>query len=88
MDIITEFSKAGVIPVIVIEDAAKAVPLARALVGGGLPILEVTFRTAAAAESIAAISLGMSICCGQCDVQRPQPVQWSARRSSSGTAFA
>ena len=55
MDIIAEFSKAGVIPVIVIEDAAKAVPLARALVGGGLPILEVTFRTAAAAESIAAI---------------------------------
>ncbi len=47
--------KAGVIPVIVIEQAEQAVPLARALVKGGLPVLEVTFRTAAAAESIARI---------------------------------
>ena len=38
-------------------------------------------------SSIAAISRGMSIDCGQCGVQRPHPVQWSARRSSSGTAF-
>ena len=55
MDIAETLGLAGVIPVIVIEDAAKAAPLARALVGGGLPVLEVTFRTAAAAESIAAI---------------------------------
>jgi ABC-type Fe3+-hydroxamate transport system substrate-binding protein len=55
MDIVETLKKAGIIPVIVIEDAAKAVPLARALVKGGLPVLEVTFRTAAAAESIAAI---------------------------------
>ena len=48
--------RAGVIPVIVIEDAAQAVPLARALVKGGLPVLEVTFRTAAAADAIAAIA--------------------------------
>ena len=40
---------------IVIEDESDAVPLARALVGGGLPVLEVTFRTAAAAAAIAAI---------------------------------
>ena len=42
-------------PVIVVDDAEKAVPLARALVKGGLSVLEVTFRTAAAAESIARI---------------------------------
>ena len=55
MDMIETFRKAGIIPVIVIEDAAKAVPLAQALVKGGLPVLEVTFRTAAAAAAIAAI---------------------------------
>ena len=49
MDIVETLKKAGIIPVIVIEDAAKAVPLARALVKGGLPVLEVTFRTAAEA---------------------------------------
>ena len=47
--------KAGIIPVIVIEKEEQAVPLARALVTGGLPVLEVTFRTAAAAGAIAAI---------------------------------
>ena len=55
MDMATTFRQAGIIPVIVIEDAAKAVPLARALAQGGLPVLEVTFRTAAAAAAIAAI---------------------------------
>ena len=49
---IETLGKAGIIPVIVIEDIAKAVPLARALVKGGLPVLEVTFRTACAAEAI------------------------------------
>ena len=37
-------SAAPVIPVIVLEDAADAVPLARALLAGGLPVLEVTLR--------------------------------------------
>ena len=56
MDVVETLRKVGVVPVIVIEDAAKAVPLAKALVEGGLNVLEVTFRTKAAAESIAAIS--------------------------------
>ena len=55
MDMIETLGKAGVIPVIVIENEAQAVPLARALVEGGLPVLEVTFRTKAAAAAIAAI---------------------------------
>lgn len=42
----------GIIPVIAINDADQAVPLAKALVAGGLPAAEVTFRTAAAEESI------------------------------------
>ncbi|MFC0342274.1 bifunctional 4-hydroxy-2-oxoglutarate aldolase/2-dehydro-3-deoxy-phosphogluconate aldolase [Paracoccus niistensis] len=47
---------APVIPVIVIEDAAWAEPLARSLVAGGLPVLEVTLRTPAALEAIAAMA--------------------------------
>lgn len=42
----------GVVPVVVLQDAKDAVPLAKALCQGGLPCAEVTFRTAAAAESI------------------------------------
>jgi len=47
--------RAPVIPVLVIEDVAHAVPLGRALVAGGLSVLEVTFRTAAAADCIQAM---------------------------------
>lgn len=46
----------GIIPVIKIDDAAKAVPLAHALSEGGLPAAEITFRTSAAAEAIRAIA--------------------------------
>jgi 2-dehydro-3-deoxyphosphogluconate aldolase/(4S)-4-hydroxy-2-oxoglutarate aldolase len=46
---------APVIPVMVIENVANAVPLARALVRGGLPVLEITLRTKAALECIRAI---------------------------------
>jgi len=52
---IKTLGKAGIIPVIVIEDIEKAVPLANALVKGGLPVLEITFRTSCAAEAIAKI---------------------------------
>ena len=55
MNMIETLGKAGIIPVIVIEREEQAVPLARALVKGGLPVLEVTFRTQAAAGAIAAI---------------------------------
>ena len=48
--------KSPVVPVVVIEDAVKAVPLARALVEGGLTVIEVTLRTAAAPDAIAAIA--------------------------------
>ena len=46
------FAELGVVPVVVLEDAKDAAPLAKALVEGGLPCAEVTFRTAAAEESI------------------------------------
>ncbi|MGW0914005.1 bifunctional 4-hydroxy-2-oxoglutarate aldolase/2-dehydro-3-deoxy-phosphogluconate aldolase [Streptomyces sp. NPDC002784] len=47
---------APVLPVVVIEDASDAVPLARALVAGGLPVIEVTLRTAGALDAIRAIA--------------------------------
>ncbi|MEU8572103.1 bifunctional 4-hydroxy-2-oxoglutarate aldolase/2-dehydro-3-deoxy-phosphogluconate aldolase [Streptomyces asoensis] len=47
---------APVVPVLVVEDVADAVPLARALVAGGLPALEVTLRTPVALDAIRAIS--------------------------------
>ena len=46
----------GIVPVVVLQDAANAKPLAQALCDGGLPCAEVTFRTAAAAESIRIMS--------------------------------
>jgi 2-dehydro-3-deoxyphosphogluconate aldolase/(4S)-4-hydroxy-2-oxoglutarate aldolase len=46
----------SVIPVLTIDDAAKAAPLARALLAGGLRVLEVTLRTKAALAAVAAIA--------------------------------
>jgi 2-dehydro-3-deoxyphosphogluconate aldolase/(4S)-4-hydroxy-2-oxoglutarate aldolase len=51
----TVLRKAPVIPVLVIDKVQDAVPLARALIDGGLSVLEITLRTEAAAESIRAI---------------------------------
>ncbi len=54
-----ELTKRRIVPVIVIEDAKDAVLLAEALLKGGIDIIEVTFRTAAAADAITAIAKQM-----------------------------
>lgn len=54
--IFTKIRQARLLPVVVLDNAADAVPLARALVSGGLPVAEVTFRTEAAAEAIRRIA--------------------------------
>ncbi len=54
--IIEELSKIGIVPVIALNDAKDALPLAKALIAGGLPCAEVTFRTDAAEESIKLIA--------------------------------
>ena len=51
-EMFSELYSIGLIPVIKIEDPADAVPLAKALIAGGLPAAEITFRTACAAEAI------------------------------------
>jgi len=54
-DLIKQLEQYGVIPVIAIESAKDALPLADALIAGGLPIAEITFRTEAGAEAISLI---------------------------------
>lgn len=49
-------SAAGVVPVVVINDAANAVPLAKALLAGGVKVIELTLRTAAGLDAIRAIA--------------------------------
>jgi 2-dehydro-3-deoxyphosphogluconate aldolase/(4S)-4-hydroxy-2-oxoglutarate aldolase len=51
-EMLSKIQKMGIVPVIKLDDAKDAVPLAKALCEGGLPCAEVTFRTAAAEESI------------------------------------
>ncbi|MBO5353778.1 MAG: bifunctional 4-hydroxy-2-oxoglutarate aldolase/2-dehydro-3-deoxy-phosphogluconate aldolase [Lachnospiraceae bacterium] len=55
-EVLVQFQKLGIIPVVVIDDAKDAVPLAKALCEGGLPVAEVTFRTDAAEEAIRQMS--------------------------------
>lgn len=50
--VLESLKEIGIVPVVVLDDAKDAAPLAEALIEGGLPCAEVTFRTAAAEESI------------------------------------
>ena len=56
MDIAAIAALAPVVPVLTIERATDAVPLARALMKGGLPVLEITLRTGAALEALKAVA--------------------------------
>ena len=76
---------APVIPVIVIDDAAHAEPLARALVAGGLPVLEVTLRTPAALEAIGAMARVPGAVVGAGTVLTAQDVR---RAQDAGAGFA
>jgi 2-dehydro-3-deoxyphosphogluconate aldolase/(4S)-4-hydroxy-2-oxoglutarate aldolase len=63
-EVLIRLGEIRLVPVVVLEDANNAEPLAEALIAGGLPCAEVTFRTAAAAESIKRISKYKEICLG------------------------
>ena len=56
MDVLARLARAGVVPVVVLEDAKDAVPTAKAMLAGGVDVMEITFRTAAAADSIKAVA--------------------------------
>ena len=57
MDMIKKIEALGIVPVVKLNRADDAVPLARALTAGGLPVAEITFRTDAAEESIRRIAV-------------------------------
>jgi 2-dehydro-3-deoxyphosphogluconate aldolase/(4S)-4-hydroxy-2-oxoglutarate aldolase len=84
---------APVIPVVVIEDRRAAVPMARALVAGGIPAIEVTLRTAAALDAVRAIAaevegavVGVGTVLGAADLRAAQ--QAGARFAVSPGATA
>lgn len=56
MDILQRLSNAGVVPVVVLDKVEDAVPTAKAMLAGGIDVMEITFRTAAAPDSIAAVA--------------------------------
>ena len=56
MTILETMAVSGIVPVVVLEDASRAVDTARALLAGGIGVMEITFRTAAAADSICAVA--------------------------------
>ena len=58
MEVMERLRRAGVVPVVVLENAADAVPTANAMLAGGVDVMEITFRTDAAAEAIRAVSEG------------------------------
>lgn len=78
-------ARAPVIPVLVIHDAAVAVPLAQALVRGGLPVIEVTMRTPAALPAIRAMAAVEGAVVGAGTVLSPDDM---ARARDAGAAFA
>jgi len=73
-DVLSALSAARLVPVVVLDDARDADGLAGALVTGGLPVAEVTFRTAAAQDSIRAMAARGDILVGAGTVLTPEQV--------------
>ncbi|HET7839256.1 MAG TPA: bifunctional 4-hydroxy-2-oxoglutarate aldolase/2-dehydro-3-deoxy-phosphogluconate aldolase [Rectinemataceae bacterium] len=74
----------GIVPVIKLEKAETALPLAAALIEGGLPVAEITFRTAAAAEAISLIRRNHpSILLGAGTLTTPEQVEAAIEAGAS-----
>ncbi len=56
MDILARLAAAGVVPVVVLDKAEDAIPTAEAMLAGGIDVMEITFRTAAAPAAIKAVA--------------------------------
>jgi 2-dehydro-3-deoxyphosphogluconate aldolase/(4S)-4-hydroxy-2-oxoglutarate aldolase len=85
MNIRDIMAAAPVIPVITIEREADAIPMARALVAGGLPVLEVTLRTPVALAAIAAMRTVPGAIVGAGTLLAPEDL---ARVEAAGAQFA
>ncbi len=85
MDVIQALARLRVIPVIVIEQSERAVPLARALSDGGLPVAEITFRTGHATEALRRIASECpDVLLGAGTVLDPDQAAWAR---SAGASF-
>ncbi|MEH0111174.1 bifunctional 4-hydroxy-2-oxoglutarate aldolase/2-dehydro-3-deoxy-phosphogluconate aldolase [Tersicoccus sp. MR15.9] len=84
-DIRAVAARLGIVPVIVLDSVDDAVPLGEALVRGGLPVAEVTFRTAAAEESLARMAQIDGLLVGAGTLRTPEQVAAAAR---AGARFA
>ena len=82
-DILERLSAHRLVPVVVIDDASHADALAQALVDGGLPVAEVTFRTAAAADAIRAIAARGDVLVGAGTVLTPAQVDEAVAAGAS-----
>ncbi len=56
MTVLERFARVGIVPVVVLDDAKDAVATANAMLAGGVDVMEITFRTAAAPDAIRAVS--------------------------------
>ena len=56
MHILKRLAAAAIVPVVVLDNVKDAIPTAKALLAGGVDVMEITFRTAAAADSIKAVA--------------------------------
>ncbi len=85
-EVFEKIAEFGVVPVIAIDSAEQALPLADALIAGGLPLAEITFRTEAAAEAIRQIAKNRpQMLVGAGTVLTPATV---AAAREAGAAFA
>jgi 2-dehydro-3-deoxyphosphogluconate aldolase/(4S)-4-hydroxy-2-oxoglutarate aldolase len=83
MDTLSALHRARLVPVVVLDDAADAAALAGALVEGGLPVAEVTFRTPAAGDSIRAMADRGDILLGAGTVLTPAQVDQAVAAGAS-----
>lgn len=74
MNVLDDLARHRIVPVVALDDAADAGPLAEALVAGGLPVAEITFRTEAAEESIRAMAARGDMIVGAGTVLTPEQV--------------
>ena len=73
-DVFAIIGKSGLMPVLTVERVEDAVPIAEALMAGGLPVAEVTFRTEAAAKAIAAMAKVPGLFLGAGTVLKPEQI--------------
>jgi 2-dehydro-3-deoxyphosphogluconate aldolase/(4S)-4-hydroxy-2-oxoglutarate aldolase len=83
-DVLAALAGHRIVPVVVLDDADDAAPLGRALVDGGLPVAEVTFRTAAAERAIGVLAERGDVLVGAGTVLTPEQVD---RAVAAGARF-